>query len=459
MLTSLLPGLRDLRAPLSAGAIWLLSIWFVAEPSVPDLEGATGIVASAYRLGGLLSAIGLGTVLAFAAYLVGSLSVFVFSGPLRGAIHTSPEARDARLDGLSGGGREALEQVARDSRQRLEEILSLSGYGVDDVLRGAARPPREPDGKIAPARRRGWRRARPRRPPRAAMLTATSSVPATPQVWQERELASLVVRDLEVIADAQLLGRENDVFSAVDRTLAEVDFRIAVIPALLALTACLAVRQPSVVLGVAVVLVGATTSVGLMLDAARQQRKANDLLLNLLEHGRVSAPSLTRLEARATDLADQSPAKVVSRQASATLLAIQALIASLESVPDSATVPGLGQALDAAVAARGEFERLQAVLRELGSGDASSELDSDLLQRLEGVVRGWATLNRGVLDSSPKYRHLLPAEHDPAPSSDELVEQMRRARADYPSLAEELRGRILAIRAQEAAARSLPADG
>jgi hypothetical protein len=128
-------------------------------------------------------------------------------------------------------------------------------------------------------------------------------------------------------------------------------------------------------------------------------------------------------------------------------------------VPDSATVPGLGQALDAAVAARGEFERLQAVLRELGSGDASSELDSDLLQRLEGVVRGWATLNRGVLDSSPKYRHLLPAEHDPAPSSDELVEQMRRARADYPSLAEELRGRILAIRAQEAAARSLPADG
>jgi hypothetical protein len=47
VLTSLLPGLRELRAPLSAGVLWLLAIWFLAEPSVPDAEDATGIVASA----------------------------------------------------------------------------------------------------------------------------------------------------------------------------------------------------------------------------------------------------------------------------------------------------------------------------------------------------------------------------------------------------------------------------
>ena len=454
MLTSLLPGLRDLRAPLSAGAIWLLAIWFVAEPSVPGSEEATGIAASAYRLGGLLSAIGLVTVLGFAAYMVGSLSVFVFSGPLRGVIRTSASAEGFRLDGLSSSGKEALQQVARDSLQRLEEILSLSGYGVDDVLQGAARPAPEPDGKIAP------RPLRARRPPRAAMLTA-SSVPTTPQHGQEQErrLASLVVRDLDVIADAQLLGRENDVFSAVDRNQAELDFRVAVIPAILALTVCLAVRQPSVALGAAVVLLGVTTAVGLMLDAARQLRKANDLLLNLLEHDRVSAPSLTRLEAKAMDLSDQSPAKVVSRQASAASLALQGLIDSLESVPGSTTLDGLRQALAAAVAARGEFERLQAILRQSGPADTAGQLDDDLLRELEGVVRGWTAVNHGLLPSLTEYRDLLPTENDPAPSSSELLEGMRRARARYPSLVEEMRSRILAIRAQEAAARSLPGDG
>jgi hypothetical protein len=35
VLTSLLPGLRELRAPLSAGTIWLLAGWFAVEPSVP----------------------------------------------------------------------------------------------------------------------------------------------------------------------------------------------------------------------------------------------------------------------------------------------------------------------------------------------------------------------------------------------------------------------------------------
>ena len=113
--------------------------------------------------------------LAFAAYVLGSLSVFVFSGPLRGVIRTSPSARGSGLDGLSSGGREALEQVARDSRQRLEEILSLSGLGVDDAFRLTDRPTREPDGKIAP----GLRRSRRRRPPGAAMLSA-SYVPESP---------------------------------------------------------------------------------------------------------------------------------------------------------------------------------------------------------------------------------------------------------------------------------------
>ena len=37
MLTSLLPGVRDLRAPLAAGYIWLLFGWLVVEPRYSSL--------------------------------------------------------------------------------------------------------------------------------------------------------------------------------------------------------------------------------------------------------------------------------------------------------------------------------------------------------------------------------------------------------------------------------------
>jgi hypothetical protein len=155
------------------------------------------------------------------------------------------------------------------------------------------------------------------------------------------------------------------------------------------------------------------------------------------------------------DLSDQSPAKVVSRQASSASLAIQGLIISLESVPASTAVGGLRRALDAAVAARREFERLQAVLDEYGA----PELEGELLQDLEAVVRGWAAVNRGLLDSIPEHRDLLPSENDSTLNSDEMLAHMKKARDRYPSLLEEMRNRILATRANDAAARSLPGDG
>ena len=74
MLASLLPGLRDVRAPLAAGYLWLVACWLTLEPSVPERADAHGVVASLYRADDVLSVVGLGLVLAFAAYLLGSLS-------------------------------------------------------------------------------------------------------------------------------------------------------------------------------------------------------------------------------------------------------------------------------------------------------------------------------------------------------------------------------------------------
>src|SRR6185436_15667412 len=71
---ALLPGARQVRAPLAAGAAWLLAVWLAIEPGLADPKNATGIYASLVRLGDLTgSAVVLGAI-GFLAYLVGSVT-------------------------------------------------------------------------------------------------------------------------------------------------------------------------------------------------------------------------------------------------------------------------------------------------------------------------------------------------------------------------------------------------
>jgi hypothetical protein len=75
MLASLLPGLRNVRAPLAAGYILLAAAWLAFAPIYPSRSAATGVLADLYSL---YSASGKGPALAaatFAAYLVGVISV------------------------------------------------------------------------------------------------------------------------------------------------------------------------------------------------------------------------------------------------------------------------------------------------------------------------------------------------------------------------------------------------
>jgi hypothetical protein len=453
MLSSLLPGLRELRAPLAAGVLWLLALWFLAEPSLPTQDEATGLLASAYRLAEPLSALGLGAALGFTAFLVGSLSVFVFSGVLRRLIPTTATRGRWTLTGLSESGREALGQVARDGRQRLEEIVSLSGSGVDDVLR-TMRPTPGADpfpSKFIP-RRSWWRRVAGRRGSPAVLSADTAA--RSQEEEQEAVLAGLVVRDLGTIANTQLLGRENDVFSAIDRDRAEVDFRLAVIPALVALTVALATRAPSPAAAAVVVLVGSAASVGLMLDAGRQQRLANDLLLNLLEDNRIAAPSFTRLESRAKQIAEESPAGIVSRQARALSIALQALLGALTRVLKSGAVT-LDQVLDSAVTARAAFDRLQVLLQEFGQ----PPLDRSVLDDLEFVTRAWVgnSSSRDYWPSRPEVTQLLAGELPPwdTQAAGKVIERARQA---LPSLVDDMRRRARTVSAREAAEREVPAD-
>lgn len=449
MLTNLLPGVRELRAPLSAGFLWLLTVWLAIEPSFPVSGEASGVIASLYRLSDGLSVLGESVALGFVAYLVGSLSMFAFSGLLSRLIVTSVEVPTPRLDGLSRASRDSLQQLAKDGLHRLQEILSLSGVSIEEFLQ----PMGEASERSSTNRRR-------RRRVEAARSVGRRSVPviaASESGWDANEvrIAQAILRDLEIVGDVQLLGKEGDAFSAVDRKGAEVEFRLAVIPAILALAVTVALAQ-SLIVAALIVAVAGTASAGLLFDAAQQTRMANGLLLGFMEHGRMNAPSLTRLELQAADRADQSPAKVLARQAAASSRAIWALITSLMSVPTSAPIEALLEAHAAEERARAEVQRLERLVSQTRISRPLAGA-TELLDRLGGVLRVWSLYNHGVL--TPRLRRDLGVgEETIQPDASGLVKEMTTAREEYAAFIDRLREIVTEVTNSEAARRSLSED-
>jgi hypothetical protein len=74
MLASLLPGLRDVRTPLTVGYLWLFTAWLVFGEHVPKSRpSGNGLVAQLFDLGGLLGKVAPIAALSFIAYLLGAL--------------------------------------------------------------------------------------------------------------------------------------------------------------------------------------------------------------------------------------------------------------------------------------------------------------------------------------------------------------------------------------------------
>jgi hypothetical protein len=84
MLASLLPGLRDLRAPLAAGYLWLVAGWLYFAPQLPvSVNDAQGVLKDIYRVVDVSGPVAIAAGLTFAAYMVGILSTGLLSRPMR----------------------------------------------------------------------------------------------------------------------------------------------------------------------------------------------------------------------------------------------------------------------------------------------------------------------------------------------------------------------------------------
>jgi hypothetical protein len=253
MLASLLPGLRELRAPLAAGYLWLLLAWLALGGRVPEESEATGIAARLYDIRDAASALGLAVAISFVAYLLGSLSEAI----------ASPIGQWLKQPFTSARAQSSIELVVDDRLRELTKRVPIDRveYLLEEQLRG---------------------REQMRQPIREEK---------NPEVRLGRLIRVLeerIIQELD-LASTRLIGEQPELFSTVDRLRAEAEFRFAIAPPLLALGLLLATTEH--VLWLAMVIAVAV----LGWQGMRRRTEANDVVADSLLLGRVEAPILERL--------------------------------------------------------------------------------------------------------------------------------------------------------------------
>ena len=265
MLPSLLPGLRELRAPLAAGYIWLFSVWLGLHSSLPKRAEAHGIVDAIYDLGDVISVLGLGVAISFIAYLLGAISQSMLDDPLRFAGRVLRPA--LLLPGDPARFRELVAVSPPPLQNRTAEgfrgEISKSGLlALHAFLRGLLQ---EKVGK--------------------ASIRVQGTIPDDLTMRYVLGIFS----EFRVV-QTRLIGESNELFTQFDRFRAEAEFRRSMVVPLSVLVILVAVQTTWIW------LFGFLIQFLLYRDAVRLQESAGDVLADAVAAAKVSSPSLERLD-------------------------------------------------------------------------------------------------------------------------------------------------------------------
>lgn len=241
VLANLLPGLREIRAPVVSGYLWLAFLFLALHSTLPSRRGAGPAIQPIFDLGDRLSAFGLAAVTGVAAYLVGSAMQEVLKSAGRRlaprrpfyaepGIHTTQRGREVLMGSL---------EVRMDgiTRRLFQIALSPGERGIEEA-------------------------------------------PAEDAILDELPLTR-----------ALLLGGHPELVGELDRLQAEADLRITVSAPLAALATLLFVQTSD--LWWLLILIPA----GLLLwQGYRRQHEAGDFLAKILRLGKVDAPVVKAFE-------------------------------------------------------------------------------------------------------------------------------------------------------------------
>jgi hypothetical protein len=214
VIASLLPGLRDLRTPLTTGYLWLIALWLLLHDRLPkSIDDATGPIRSLYELGGFLGSTAVLAAVSFVAYLLGSMLLFnvhpeftkeldpLFRAPTSFVGRLRRALRTGFATAILNSNRSMFRQLETFLATRLRETAQdFTGQDHFEVLR-----------RWGSAYEEAWR----------------------------KDKLSLVIRlyiegivgDLPAIA-IQLQPKNRDFWDTYDRQLAEAQFRFGIAPPL-----------------------------------------------------------------------------------------------------------------------------------------------------------------------------------------------------------------------------------
>ncbi|MGB2695704.1 MAG: hypothetical protein WBD55_11045 [Dehalococcoidia bacterium] len=248
LLSEILPGIRHVRATLVSGYLWLLFGWLVLQPDLrrrPD----DALAAAAYDLAGYFGVFGVGIAASLAAFLSGAIALPLSAGlgigwdwlyfrwygnvVFEGFERTLSDVYHRALASASELKPTLSEQVHQDL---LSEIEARSNAAFEDVERELDLPP------------------------------------------------------------TLLVGDHQALFSEVDRRKSDGEFRMALVPPLVALIALLAVSDNVAWFCLLFALLP------LQWPGASMVRESRQLIADAMDYGQIESPSVRKFAAWVDDL-------------------------------------------------------------------------------------------------------------------------------------------------------------
>jgi hypothetical protein len=304
MFVNLLPGLRELRAPLASGYLWLLSGWLLFAPTIPEASTAAGTWSDIYRLGEAVGRSGLLAAATFAAYIVGIFNerIALFLSRRLQVIRTRTPAEAAKLWPYS-----ILRDVVTETlihrywsdnkfRVTIQSVLTphalrhLSEVSPDYIIPMSRFEQFEQVGES------DWT-TEVQNSYYKELRSIMEEIEQNRYYlgWLLRELINVegtieeLRQDLPLIP-ARIVGKEPEIYERWDRFKAEAEFRISIALPLLALTVILAMRlHPTFALLI--------LPCGYLIhDGLEKTRAAITQLAESLRAGRADSPVLERLK-------------------------------------------------------------------------------------------------------------------------------------------------------------------
>jgi hypothetical protein len=235
MLGNVLPGLRELRAPLAAGYLWLVTLWLVWGDKVPTgNERKAPPLDRLYRLEPIVSSVGLAIVASVAAYVVGSIAIDIQTWLGRQLLKRFPGRGESFR--LTEAGERVLRRASRLEIGDLE--VRRASVGADavaaDLVARVDVSANEADAT--------------RDQVKAIGSTMAAQDDARPDRASRAEMAELAppVANLDAsvrnLLKTRLLAVSQPLHAEVDRPDAEATFRMALWPPLTLLVMYLAIQ-------------------------------------------------------------------------------------------------------------------------------------------------------------------------------------------------------------------------